>query len=127
MSAPLLLLPPPRLVWTTERSDIDGVPTVIHSCGRFALGANRNGVVAFVPQRGCSCGRCWRGHILHTVYDRDAFAEWAHARLPQSWASEVVAKLRQAWDEHWDLVLEDLDENWRPAPVHFLAAQELFG
>lgn len=119
MSAPLLLSPP-RLVWTTERSTI--APLVVTHCDRFALSSSKHGVTFWAR---CSCG-CpkWRGSQIRTTFARDALTGALLAELPQSWREDVAARLGEAWDTHWDLVLEDL-EGWTPTPVHYLSAAEL--
>lgn len=120
MSEPVLLLPPPRLVWTTQRSNITSL--VVTSCDRFALSSSKHGVT-FWARCGCGCSQ-WKAGLLRTTFARDALARAILDGLPQSWGPEVAAKLGEAWDAHWDLVLEDL-EGWTPTPVHYLSAAEL--
>lgn len=103
MSAPLL--PPPRLVWTTERStSADGEPLIVTHCDRFSVAATPRWIIF---GNACPCGcRKWGFSVVPTSRQREALIAQLRQVLPRTWAGEVIGRVNDAWDLYLELMID---------------------
>lgn len=124
MSAPLLL-PPPRLVWTTERSTSDnGEPLIVTHCDRFSVAATPRWIIF---GNACLCGcRKWGFSVVPTSRQREALIAQMHQVLPRTWALEVAARVNDAWDLYLELMTDAAESGaLRVSAARYLEAGEL--
>lgn len=125
MSAPLLLLPPPRLVWTTERTtSANGEPLIVTHCDRFSVAATPRWII-FGNACPCGCSK-WGFRVVPTSLHREALVAQMRQVLPVSWAGEVIGKVNDAWDLYLELMLDAAQAGaLRVPPSRYLDAGEL--
>lgn len=100
-----LLLPPPPLRWTFERSTSSPDPVRLIASDRAFFAANRHGVFAGLP---CDCGHGLRVFPVHTSLDLPRVEEAIRERVCTSWQDEMIAQLHAAWAAHWDIAVDAL-------------------
>lgn len=124
MSAPLLL-PPPRLVWTTERStSAAGEPLIVTHCDRFSVAATPRWIIF---GNTCLCGcRKWGFSVVPTSRQREALIAQLRQVLPRTWALEVIGRVNDAWDLYLELMLDAAEAGvLQVSAARYLEAGEL--